>query len=60
MNNMDIEKLVNEEMMRIDDEQLKNIAHVLWMLYTSFVREGFTEQQAISLVAASLSLKIGG
>lgn len=60
MNNMDIEKLVNEEMMRIDDEQLKNIAHVLWMLYTSFVREGFTEQQAISLVAASLSPKIGG
>lgn len=60
MNNMDIEKLVNEEMMRIDDEQLKNIAHVLWMLYTSFVREGFTEQQAMSLVAATVSPRIGG
>lgn len=38
MNNMDIEKLVNEEMMKIDDEQLKNIAHVLWVMYSSFIR----------------------
>jgi len=60
MNNMDIEKLVNEEMMKIDDEQLKNIAHVLWVMYSSFIREGFTEQQAMSLVAATVSPRIGG
>lgn len=60
MNNMDIEKLVNEEMMKIDDEQLKNIAHVLWVMHSSFIREGFTEQQAMSLVAATVSPRIGG
>lgn len=60
MNNMDIEKLVNEEMMKIDDEQLKNIAHVLWVMYSSFIREGFTKQQAMSLVAATVSPRIGG
>lgn len=60
MNNMDIEKLVNEEMMRIDDEQLKNIAHVLWVLYQSFILEGFTEEQAMNLVAATVSPRIGG
>lgn len=60
MNNMDIEKLVNEEMMKIDDEQLKNIAHVLWVMYSSFIREGFTEQQAMSLVTATVSPRIGG
>lgn len=60
MNNMDIEKLVNEEMMKIDDEQLKNIAHVLWVMYSSFIREGFTKQQAMSLVSATVSPRIGG
>lgn len=60
MNNMDIEKLVNEEMMKINDEQLKNIAHVLWVMYSSFIREGFTEQQAMSLIKAMLSPKVGG
>lgn len=60
MNNMDIEKLVNEEMMKIDDEQLKNIAHVLWVMYSSFIREGFTKQQAMSLIKAMLSPRIGG
>ncbi len=60
MNNMDIEKLVNEEMMRIDDEQLKNMAHVLWVMYSSFIREGFTKQQAMSLIKSTLSPRIGG
>jgi hypothetical protein len=60
MNNMDIEKLVNEEMMRIDDEQLKNMAHVLWVMYSSFIREGFTKQQAMRLIKSTLSPRIGG
>lgn len=60
MNNMDIEKLVNEEMMKIDDEQLKNIAHVLWVMYSSFIREGFTKQQAMSLIKTTVSPRIGG
>ena len=59
MNNMDIEKLVNEEMMKVDDEQLKNIAHVLWIMYSSFIREGFTKQQAMSLIKAMLSPRMG-
>ena len=60
MNNTDIEKLVNEEMMKIDDEQLKNIAHVLWVMYSSFIHEGFTRQQAMSLIKATLNPRIGG
>ena len=60
MNNMDIEKLVNEEMMKIDDEQLKNIAHIMWVMYSSFIREGFTKQQAMSLIKTMVSPKIGG
>ena len=60
MNNMDIERLVNEEMIRTDDEQLKNFAHVLWVLYSSFVREGFTKQQAMSLVVETVKPRIGG
>ena len=60
MNNMDIEKLVNEEMMKIDDEQLKNMAHALWVMYSSFIREGFTKQQAMSLIKSTLSPRIGG
>lgn len=60
MNNMDIEKLVNEEMMRIDDEQVKNMVHVLWVMYSSFIREGFTKQQAMSLVKTILSPRVGG
>lgn len=60
MNNMGIEKLINEEMMRIDDEQVKNMAHVLWVMYSSFIREGFTKQQAMSLVKTILSPRVGG
>lgn len=30
MNNMDIDKLANEAMMKIDDERVKDMAHVLW------------------------------
>ena len=60
MSNIDIEKLVNEEMMKIDDEQLKNIAHVLWVMYSSFIREGFTKQQAMILVKTMVSPRIGG
>lgn len=60
MNSMDIEKLVNEEMMKIDDEQVKNFAHVLWVMYSSFIREGFTKQQAMSLVAEIVRPKISG
>lgn len=60
MNNMDIERLVNEEMMKIDDEQFKNIAHVLWVMYSSFIREGFTKQQAMSLVKTMVSPRVGG
>lgn len=56
----DIEKLVNEEMMRVDDEQLKNIAHIMWVMYQSFIHEGFTKQQAMTLVKTMLSPKIGG
>ena len=59
MNNMDIEKLVNEKMMKIDDEQVKNMVHVLWVMYSSFVHEGFTKQQAMSLVKTILSPRIG-
>lgn len=59
MNNMDIEKLVNEEMMKIDDEQLKNIVHILWVMYSSFIREGFTKQQAMSLIKTMLSPRVG-
>lgn len=50
MDNIDINKLVNEEMMRVDDEQLKNFAHTLWVMYSCFIREGFTKQQAMSLI----------
>lgn len=60
MNNMDIEKLINEEMMKIDDEQLKNMAHVLWVMYSSFIHEGFTKQQAMSLIKTMVSPRIGG
>lgn len=60
MNNMDIEKLVNEEMMKIDDEQLKNMAHTLWVMYSSFIHEGFTKQQAMSLIKVTLNPRIGG
>ena len=60
MNNMDIEKLVNEEMMKIDDEQLKSFAHVLWVMYSSSIREGFTKQQAMSLVKTMVSPRVGG
>lgn len=60
MNNMDIEKLVNKEMMKIDDEQVKNMAHVLWVMYSSFIHEGFTRQQAMSLIKSTLSPRIGG
>ena len=60
MNNMDIEKLVNEEMMKTDDEQVKNFVHVLWVMYSSFIREGFTKQQAMSLIKAMLIPRIGG
>lgn len=57
---MDIEKLVNEEMMKIDDEQVKNMAHALWVMYSSFVHEEFTKQQAMNLVKTILSPRIGG
>lgn len=60
MNNMDIEKLVNEEMMKTDDEQVKNFVHVLWVMYSSFIREGFTKQQAMSLIKTILNPRIGG
>lgn len=60
MNNMDIEKLVNEEMMKTDDEELKNITHILWVMYSGFIREGFTKQQAMSLIKAMLSQRVGG
>lgn len=60
MNNMDTDKLVNEEMMKIDDEQLKNMAHALWVMYSSFIHEGFTKQQAMSLVKTMVSPRIGG
>lgn len=63
MNNfpfMDIEKLANEKMMKADDEQVKNFAHVLWVMYSSFIREGFTNQQAMSLIAETVRPRIGG
>ena len=59
MNSMDIEKLVNEEMMKIDDEELKNFTHALWVTYSSFICEGFTKQQAMSLIKAMLSPRVG-
>ena len=58
MNNIDIEKLVNEEMMRVNDEELKNMAHTLWIMYSSFIHEGFTKQQAMSLIKTVLNPRI--
>ena len=62
MNNMNIPKLVkeDEEMIKTDDEELKNITHILWVMYSSFIREGFTKQQAMSLIKTMLSPRVGG
>lgn len=46
--------LFEQEMMRTSDEELKNVCHALWVMYTSFIQEGFSKQQAMSLVKETI------
>lgn len=54
---MDVEKIINEEMMRVDDEEIKAMAHTLWIMYSSFIKEGFTKQQAMDIIKTALKPK---
>ncbi len=42
--------LFEQEMMRTSNEELKNACHALWIMYTGFIKEGFTKQQAMNLI----------
>lgn len=51
----DFDRLMNEEMMKVDPQQLKNIAIELYTLYTELIKAGFTKAQAMDLVKHTLN-----
>lgn len=50
MDNKNANNLINEEMMRVDDSELLGMCHAIWVIYTGLINEGFSKQQAMSLV----------
>lgn len=54
MENNEAKILFEQEMMRTSDEELKDACHAVWVMYTGFIREGFTKQQAMSLIKETM------
>lgn len=58
MDKENVNKLINEEMMRVDDTELLSMCHAVWVIYTGLISEGFTRQQAMSLVKEIIRPKL--
>ena len=42
------------------ERSLEDLAHVSWLQYNAFLKEGFTEQQAFELTETILTTMFGG
>lgn len=42
------------------ERELEDLAHITWLQYNSFLKEGFTEQQAFDLTETILTTMFGG
>lgn len=58
MNKNEANKLINEEMMRTSDEEIKDMCHTFWCMYSGFISEGFTKRQAMELIKMAIRPKI--
>lgn len=46
----ELDRILNEEMMRNSPEDIRRVAHDIWLMYSEFVKAGFTKQQAMTLI----------